>query len=83
MSGVPRVLRDTRSAITRALEAFQDGDSVLAVSILEAARRTLHDELVRQGRGVVCPDCGLRFGWPGRLDTHLRVVHWKDTGRAA
>jgi hypothetical protein len=67
-----------RGAIIRALDAHEFGDHRQADAILLAA---LED--VDVPRRQVCPECGLRFCWPGELDDHLRVSHRIDDLAAA
>jgi hypothetical protein len=57
-----------RAAVVRALEAYEDGDADYAVALLEAA-------LDDRERSYPCPECRLRFEWPGLRDSHLAAVH--------
>lgn len=60
-----------RECLIRAGEALDDGDLVYAREIIAAA-------LEDGGAGFRCPDCGLRFRWPGERDEHERWVHWVE-----
>jgi hypothetical protein len=57
-------------AVVAALEALEAGDVALAEAILLAARE---DGPSRPHR--VCPECGLRFDWPGQREAHVLNVH--------
>lgn len=67
---------DVLARITRLSEALEDGD-------LELVRRGLEDlaaDLRR--RPPRCPECGMRFQWPGERDEHVRTLHpeaWEAT----
>jgi hypothetical protein len=80
------ILEDALSSTTRALEALNDGETVLAVQILAGLARELETAIVG-APGIQCGNCGLRFDWPGQLEHHMRFVHWgepwKRSGRAA
>jgi hypothetical protein len=54
--------------ITRAREAFVDGEHELGLSLLLELERELQPK-----RALACPTCGLTFRWPGERDRHLSV----------
>lgn len=61
-------------AITAALEALEAGDVRHAEAVLLGALEDGPTE-----RGCRCPECGLRFRWPGERDEHRGRVHgWPE-----
>lgn len=68
--------------LSRALEYWHDGETRLAVKVIEDLRREL-DRTRRRDDGVCCDQCGLWFAWPGLLDYHLVTSRCGETRSAA
>jgi len=68
--------------IVRAREALEDGDVAFAAAILA----DLEDDLAPAGspdfdvprQSLGCPECSLRFTWPGELDHHQQFAHFAE-----
>jgi hypothetical protein len=75
------LLEDALASTTRALEALDDGDVVLAEQILGSLARELETAIVGAS-GIWCGNCHLRFNWPGQLADHMRFVHWGEPWKA-
>jgi hypothetical protein len=56
-----------RTAIVRALELLQDGNTAEAEAVLRSALRR------HPARSYRCDRCGQRFTFPGELDNHRRL----------
>lgn len=69
-----------RAVIQTAIEALEVGDREYACAVLVAAIEDGVDDEFECGPArlrCVCPECGLRFEWPGLLDHHQRFAHFK------
>jgi rubredoxin len=66
--------------IVRAREALEDGDIGFAYELLTDLEHDLAGEspdFEVAPQSLLCPDCGLRFTWPGQLADHRDFVHWR------
>jgi hypothetical protein len=75
------LLEDALSSTTRALEALDDCEVVLAEQILAGLARDL-EIAIAGAPGIWCGNCHLRFDWPGQLAHHMRFVHWGEDWKA-
>ena len=64
-------LRDILARVVRLNKALGEGHAETAAQIGRELQREL--ETVEAGRA--CPECGLRFQWPGQLEEHIRLRH--------
>lgn len=72
---------NTLARVVRIREALEDGDTAFAYDLLTDLEHDLASALVRSAPSdkppVLCPDCGLAFGFPGQLADHRDNVHWQ------
>jgi hypothetical protein len=74
---------NTLARIVRVREALEDGDVGFAYAIVCDLEEDLaageSPDVLEVPPPILhgCPECGLRFRWPGQLADHRDNVHWQ------
>ena len=76
-----QVVQDALAVATRTLDAFADGELVLAEQLVENLVGDLSNALHGQ-RKVRCRVCELTFAWPGERAAHEFSAHGQTLKRS-